>query len=240
MPDRPTLPGASGSDPRSGQSGRRDELSLVRTNRLGVLAANIVKHHALVHGHVRSTLEHVLACGEALNEARGMVPQGQWRSWLRENVSLETSTAKMYCRLACYRDELRKAGVDSVQAARDYVQQNGLTMAVTGGVLSDDTVLQIRVMRKQGISQRNVARALGVGRTTVQEIEAGRRHTPKGPSGLEAVRPGRSEITDDMIEGMARWLVEHGAGPLTDRIRTRATEALQAALSYRIQRTRAA
>lgn len=90
---------------------------------LDALARSINEHHRLAGSYARATLEHVVACGEALMEARTQVPEGQWRAWLRENVTLDTATVAMYVRLATFAGELRSAGVTSVQAAREYVCQ---------------------------------------------------------------------------------------------------------------------
>lgn len=208
------------------------DLTEVMPTRLDELAGTIREQHDLMVGYARKTLEHVIACGRALEEARSLVPEGQWYPWLRENVGLERSTVKMYLRIARYRRELEDAGVTTVQQAREYIRRHGLRLALETPLLPDETITKIHVLAHKGETQRSIARQLGIGRTTVQEHLAGRRQRPseRTPSGLPA-SSGAEEITDAMIESAATWLCQRFGDTgyfarVNDQVRSDALELL--------------
>lgn len=210
-----------------------------RQAQLDSLAASIVLHHHAVQGHARATLDHVIACGEDLIQARNIVPQGQWRAWLRENVGLDKGTVGMYQRIATFSDELRAAGIDKVQAAREYVRDHDLILSIsnTGRATPPEIVLEIRALGEQGLSHRKIGRQLGVGKTSVGRILRNERHKGKDTprSRNPRLRRKRVAIDDDMIEGMAMWLCaafDQFPQDVSDEVRHLALEALGSAFQY--------
>lgn len=89
-----------------------------------------------------------------------------------------------------------------------YVREHDLTVSIsnTGRGLSREVVLEVRTLLEAGVPGRQVARQLGIGHTSVDRIRSGERHRDDQPS-RRAPRAPRVGITDEMIEGMARWLV---------------------------------
>ena len=61
------------------------------------LAARIVAEHKAVRAAMKSTLEHAMACGDLLIEAKAKLEFGQWLPWLAEHcASLSERTAQVY------------------------------------------------------------------------------------------------------------------------------------------------
>src|SRR4051794_22180195 len=70
-------------------------------NRLPALAGEIEAAHQRCKAGVRDALEAALAAGKALNEARELVPHGQWQDWLQTNVpDVSVRTAQRYMKAA--------------------------------------------------------------------------------------------------------------------------------------------
>lgn len=207
-----------------------------RQAQLDTLATSILEHHRAIQGHARLTLEHVIACGEDLAQARSIVPKGQWQAWASENVGLNKATVGMYQRIATFSDELRSAGIDGIQAARDYVRDHDLTVSIsnTGRAIRPEIVLEIRKLSEQGLTQRKIAEEVGVYRKTVGRIQRGERHSEPRKHNPR-LRRKQVAIDDDMIEGMALWLCaafDQFPQDVTDEVRNLALEALGSAFRY--------
>jgi hypothetical protein len=72
------------------------------SNSLADLAGRIKTEHeasalALKHG-----LNHAIACGLLLSEARTLVPHGHWLAWLREHCGMPERSVQRYMKLAAY------------------------------------------------------------------------------------------------------------------------------------------
>lgn len=70
---------------------------------LAHLRERINKEYAEVIGGVRVALDHAILCGEALIQARALVPEGEWMAWANDNLEMTYRTANTYMRLATYR-----------------------------------------------------------------------------------------------------------------------------------------
>ena len=102
--------------PVNGQSSALFPLRLRRgsqmTNQVTIddLAARIVAEHKAVRAAMKSTLEHALACGDLLIEAKAKLAHGTWLPWLAEHcASLSERTAQVYISLARNRAAIRAA-----------------------------------------------------------------------------------------------------------------------------------
>jgi hypothetical protein len=67
---------------------------------LDQIAGRIRQEHAAAGVSAKKALEHALAAGELLIEAKGQVKHGQWLPWLSANCELSERTAQAYMRLA--------------------------------------------------------------------------------------------------------------------------------------------
>jgi hypothetical protein len=76
------------------------------SNRLPVLAASINDHLAAAEAATRRGLEHAIAAGALLLEAKALVPHGEWLAWLEVNCHVGMRQAQTFMRLARHRDRL--------------------------------------------------------------------------------------------------------------------------------------
>ncbi|HEX9834564.1 MAG TPA: DUF3102 domain-containing protein [Mycobacterium sp.] len=74
-------------------------MSLI-SNPLPILAAQINSKHEATGNAIKTGIGHALACGDALNEAKTLVPHGQWTGWLAKNTSLSERTAQRYMQIS--------------------------------------------------------------------------------------------------------------------------------------------
>jgi hypothetical protein len=77
-----------------------------RSNSLADLAARIEAEHKAVAKHLKAGVEHSIAAGRLLIEAKAQFKHGQWLPWLRQNCTMSERTASLYMRLARGADEL--------------------------------------------------------------------------------------------------------------------------------------
>jgi hypothetical protein len=79
------------------------------------LAAEIRSELAQIDG--RSTLQHAIAAGERLNQAKALAPRGTWLGWLEANCPVGQPMANRYMRLAS--NYARVHNLDSIRDALD-------------------------------------------------------------------------------------------------------------------------
>jgi hypothetical protein len=79
------------------------------SNRLPVLAATINEHVDAANAAITRGLEHAIAAGALLVEAKDLVDHGEWLPWLQANCRLSERQARTYMRLARYRHRLESA-----------------------------------------------------------------------------------------------------------------------------------
>jgi Protein of unknown function (DUF3102) len=76
------------------------------SNRLPVLAATINEHLEAAEAATRRGLEHAIAVGALLIEAKELVAHGEWLPWLQANCRVSERSAQVYMRLARNRHKL--------------------------------------------------------------------------------------------------------------------------------------
>jgi hypothetical protein len=77
------------------------------------LVAQIEAEHAAAHDAARSAIEHAIACGQLLAEAKAGVGHGAWLPWVKTNLSFGERQARKYMRLARHVDELPNRTLNS-------------------------------------------------------------------------------------------------------------------------------
>jgi hypothetical protein len=75
-----------------------DDLSL--SNSLADLAARIRAEHEATSTALRNSVEHAMAAGDLLIEAKTQLKHGQWLPWLAEHCAMSERTAQLYMRIA--------------------------------------------------------------------------------------------------------------------------------------------
>jgi Protein of unknown function (DUF3102) len=76
------------------------------SNRLPILAASINDHLAAADAATRRGLEHAIAAGALLIEAKDLVGHGDWLAWLKANCHVGVRQAQAFMRLARHRHRL--------------------------------------------------------------------------------------------------------------------------------------
>jgi hypothetical protein len=71
-----------------------------RSNSLADLAARVRFEHEAAGVAMRRTVEHAMAAGDLLIEAKMQLKHGQWLPWLKENCAISDRTARLYMTLA--------------------------------------------------------------------------------------------------------------------------------------------
>lgn len=87
------------------------------------LAEHIQAEHDFAQACANQAVQHAIACGLALQEAREQVPHGGWLPWLKENVRFSERMARNYLNLAANRQ--RVADLNSVREALAYLSSEG-------------------------------------------------------------------------------------------------------------------
>jgi hypothetical protein len=83
-----------------------DLTDINRSNSLADLAARIKAEHMAAAGALRRTLQHAMAAGDLLLEAKAQLRHGEWLPWLEAHCQIPERTARLYMRIARNRAEL--------------------------------------------------------------------------------------------------------------------------------------
>jgi hypothetical protein len=87
-------------------SAAADKPELAGHNRLPVIASSINDHVAAAAAAIKRGLEHAIAAGLLLIEAKELVGHGQWLAWLQANCQVGPRQAQTYMKLARNRHKL--------------------------------------------------------------------------------------------------------------------------------------
>ena len=79
-----------------------------RSNSLADLAARIRTEHEAVSTALAESVQHAMAAGALLIEAKEQIPHGGWLPWLRDHCAISERTAQLYMRTAKNRKEIEK------------------------------------------------------------------------------------------------------------------------------------
>ena len=107
---------------------------------LAHLAAEINAEHKGVVGAARSGLEHALAAGDLLIEAKSQLNHGEWQPWLKANCKPSKRTAQLYMQIAKNRKLLESKSATvalfTVKAAADELNHMAGEAAIEDGALT--------------------------------------------------------------------------------------------------------
>jgi hypothetical protein len=73
------------------------------SNYLIDIAARVKIEHQAVAASLKQSVQHAIAAGELLLEAKDQIPHGQWLPWLEQHCGVTPRAAQMYMRVAKYR-----------------------------------------------------------------------------------------------------------------------------------------
>jgi Protein of unknown function (DUF3102) len=78
------------------------------SNSLADLAARIRAFHEATAEGLRRSVEHAMAAGDLLIEAKAQLKHGQWLPWLRDHCVMSERTAQLYMRCAKNRSAIEE------------------------------------------------------------------------------------------------------------------------------------
>jgi hypothetical protein len=99
-----------------------EALDLSLSNSLTDLASRIRAEHEASAVAMKRSLEHAMAAGALLLEAKAQLKHGQWGPWLAEHCAMSDRTARLYMRLAKRRPDIEKNGSVADLSARGAIE----------------------------------------------------------------------------------------------------------------------
>jgi hypothetical protein len=106
---------------------------LSASNTLADLADRIRAEHTAAAVALKDGLQHAIAAGDLLIEAKAQVPHGRWLPWLTEHCAISERTAQAYMRVA---RSLGKLGEQKRNAVADLSFRDALqALAVTSSIV---------------------------------------------------------------------------------------------------------
>lgn len=142
-------------------------MTVVPVPSLADLAATINSEHDLAYRAVLDALDHAVRAGEALLEARRLVPEGQWSKWIKANLAMPSAAVGRYIRIATHRETLFAAGQrpKSINGALTYLREIDAPPSVPpgrNGRRPTFDVSEARRLRGQGMKYSDIGGVLGV------------------------------------------------------------------------------
>lgn len=130
------------------------------------LANAAKREHAMVLNVGSEMIGHAIAAGDALLEAKKLVPRGGWEDWLVENLDYSMTTAQTYMRFARHREQLVDAQALTIAGARR------LLHGAAQSNVDEDLQHEARRLRKtkrdgRPMAYSDIAERLGVPQPTV-------------------------------------------------------------------------
>ncbi len=164
------------------------------------LAATANREAALAIAAMRATLEHALACGEALLAAREQVPAGEWSAWLAKNFLKADTTAHRFMRVAMHRDQI-PTNVSTItaaeQALRGLPRSNGRVWCTD----ADTVALALRDYHAGGMTLDQVGERYGVTGSTVHYWLNRKKRLSRDKAGRDALRQRERDASIRRIGG---------------------------------------
>lgn len=140
-------------------------ISKAKPTALATLAVTINREHGLAYQAALGALEHAIACGVALMEARETVPDGRWSKWVKDNLDMSYPDVNRYVRIATYRDHLLSAEnrPKSITGAITYLRDTGAVLGTgRNGRRPTFDVDEAKRLKQQGLTNKDIGAALGV------------------------------------------------------------------------------
>lgn len=130
------------------------------------LAGTANREHAAAEDAARTWLEHAVAAGSALLEARSRVEPGGWARWVEDNIEFSYTTIREYMRVAKHPEQAQGASEKTRRGVLSHI--SSLPAASSGVWRSTEEDRQYAAERvSEGASLRTVAEEIGVTSDTI-------------------------------------------------------------------------
>jgi hypothetical protein len=111
---RPREGQGPGAAQTSGDIAEHSQIGAARqVSALPDLAQAIEREHQAAHQAARTALEHAVACGVLLIQAKAEVGHGGWLPWIEANLSFGARQSQKYARLAEHADDLDQMRIEN-------------------------------------------------------------------------------------------------------------------------------
>lgn len=213
---------------------------------LDELANTVRREHALAANASMQVVEHAIRAGEALNDAKTLVPRGGWERWLVDEFpDRHPKTLRTYMRLAKHADTVRGAHPLTIKAA------DRLLIGESFRPADDELRDEAKKLRAKGMTLKAIATELGVSQNAVslwlnpklaerrrnqrrQESRAARRALHRQERDRAVKRAGGDIAASYAFIRRAALALEEAAYGETDReVRNHLNSALERA--YRVE-----
>lgn len=148
------------------------ELTSKHAHHLETLASWINEEHRRCEDALRSGLQHALAAGDLLVEAKAGCPHGSWRGWVAENFAGSLRTAQAYMRVADRREEVEAANAQGSASLSLAGALKVLASPKDGADLPDEETV-IVVKAGPGQSPADINEGLRVARALIEVRDSG-------------------------------------------------------------------
>jgi transposase len=140
------------------------EMVQAREQTLAELAETANREHAAAEQAAHAWLDHAIAAGEALIEAKRQVVHGNWTEWLRVHADCSQSMALQYIRVATYKGR----ALDAPRGSRHAVMEHLRGLPGTKRQLrSPARTEEAQRLIDSGLTQKEAAEAFGVSESTM-------------------------------------------------------------------------
>lgn len=128
--------------------------------------------HRLAVAAATDLLQHAIAAGNALNEARELIPFGGWMKWVEREFEGSVSNANFYRRLALNAALVVNSGVRTLREAERYLVEHAdvTTSTPRTGSIVRRRREEILKLRSEGKTVEEVGAIVGVSRATVYNL----------------------------------------------------------------------
>ncbi len=145
------------------------------SNRLPELAARIAAAHVGVEAAASRAAEHAIEAGTALLEAKGLLKQGEWLPWLRQNCGISERSAQLYMRIV--RGGMKSATVADIGLQAAAAAVKAIDAADINLLFAEsDAAAQLAMLREIDVAKNHRAQGTGDNEwyTPSEYIEAAR------------------------------------------------------------------
>lgn len=132
------------------------------------IAALINGSHDIAEQHFRKSVNHALAAGHALLQARELIPSGEWTAWCRANLTLSDETVRRYSLLALHHKVIERHCPSSIKGAELLLRRLDLGMSHPGGSVSPrqspwspEIIAEVKRLHGEGWPITQIEAALG-------------------------------------------------------------------------------
>jgi hypothetical protein len=173
---------------------------LTLSNSLADLAARINAEHEAAGGALKRSLQHAIAAGELLLEAKDQLKHGQWLPWLKGHCQISERTVRLYMRVAKNTAQIGNVADLTVRGAVALLASPLDSLTAVATAMAAESSLGLTIDEAEWFSDE-IAKRFSAYRDTIAALEnCIELDAPWGPLGvqLKACQLRSHALMDDM------------------------------------------